>query len=154
MQSDAHIDPLTVKSHSGWVICFAGCPIWGLSKLQTVSALSTTEAEYIALSLSLQDIILLMGLLKETRQYSFNILDNAPKIHCKFLRTIVVVWNLPIYQRFILRQNISISTSIIFMNRYSERKLPCIPHPLFISMLTCSTNPFQKNLFIVIAIQF
>jgi len=33
-----------------YVICYAGCPIFWQSKLQTEIALSTAEAEYIALS--------------------------------------------------------------------------------------------------------
>ena len=81
-QVDAHIDPLTAKSQSGWVICFTGCLITWSLKLQTISALSTTEAEYIALSMSLHDIILLMGLLHEPRQHGFNILDQTPEIQC------------------------------------------------------------------------
>ena len=47
---DAHIDLMTSKSHSGWIVRFAGAPITWASKIQTIMALSTTEAEYIALS--------------------------------------------------------------------------------------------------------
>ena len=39
-----------VLSRSGCVIMYAGCPVHWFSKLQTEIALSTTEAEYIALS--------------------------------------------------------------------------------------------------------
>jgi len=46
----AHMDPLTAKSRTGFVITFARCPIAWASKLQTEVALSTTEAEFIALS--------------------------------------------------------------------------------------------------------
>ena len=46
-------DPMTAKSQSGWVITYAGCPITWSSKLQTLMALSTTEAEYITLSSAL-----------------------------------------------------------------------------------------------------
>ena len=48
-QKDAHIDPMMSKSHSGWIIQFAGAPITWASKMQTITALSTTEAEYITL---------------------------------------------------------------------------------------------------------
>ena len=41
------------------------------------------EAEYIALSMSLHEVILLMGLLWEARKYGFNILNQMPEIHCK-----------------------------------------------------------------------
>ena len=42
-------DPSTSKSHSGWIITYAGCLIIWASKLQTHMATSTTMAEYIAL---------------------------------------------------------------------------------------------------------
>jgi len=50
----APTDPATAKSRSGWVIYYAGCPIIWASKLQTQVALSTTEAEYIAMSMALR----------------------------------------------------------------------------------------------------
>jgi hypothetical protein len=40
----------SVKSRTGYVITFASCPVLWCSKLQTEISLSTTEAEYIALS--------------------------------------------------------------------------------------------------------
>ncbi len=43
-------DPSCVKSHSGFVITFADVPIFWQSKLQTETALSTMEAEIIALA--------------------------------------------------------------------------------------------------------
>ena len=46
----AGTDPTTSKSCSGWAITYAGCPVTWASKLRTLTALSTTEAEYIALS--------------------------------------------------------------------------------------------------------
>lgn len=43
-------DPTCVKSRTGYVLVVAGCPVTWVSKLQTEIALSTMEAEYIALS--------------------------------------------------------------------------------------------------------
>ncbi len=43
-------DPNTARSRMGYVITYAGCPMHWSSKMQTEIALSTTEAEYIALS--------------------------------------------------------------------------------------------------------
>ena len=53
-------DPCSVRSRTGFVIKYAGCPITWASKLQTEIALSTTEAEYIALSQAMRYIIPLM----------------------------------------------------------------------------------------------
>jgi hypothetical protein len=46
----APFDPSTAKSQSGWIVFYARCPVIWASKLQTQVALSTTEAEYIAMS--------------------------------------------------------------------------------------------------------
>jgi hypothetical protein len=56
-------DPVTAKSRTGYVIKFMGCPIIWSSKLQTETALSTCEAEYISCSESLQAIIPIINLL-------------------------------------------------------------------------------------------
>jgi len=58
-------DPVSVKSRTGYVITFANCPILWSSKLQTEVALSTTEAEYIALSQATRDLIPMKDLLSE-----------------------------------------------------------------------------------------
>jgi len=71
-----------VLSRTGYVIMYAGCPLLWCSKLQTEIALSTTEAEYIALSQSLREVIPLMTLLKEIDGV-FPIGIQKPKIHCK-----------------------------------------------------------------------
>ena len=53
------------------------------SKLQMQIALSTTEAEYIALSQSLRDTIPLMQLLEEIKSHGHRTLSMTPKVHCK-----------------------------------------------------------------------
>ncbi len=46
-----------VLSRTGYVITYNGCPVqWG-SKLQSEIVLSTTEAEYIALSMAARELI-------------------------------------------------------------------------------------------------
>jgi hypothetical protein len=44
---------------------YAGCPLVWVLKLQTEVALSTMEAEYIALSQAMRDLIPLLGILEE-----------------------------------------------------------------------------------------
>jgi hypothetical protein len=53
----APVDPSTAKSRSRWIIFYAGYPVSWASKLQSQIALSTTEAEYIAMSQALRDVI-------------------------------------------------------------------------------------------------
>lgn len=52
-------------SRNGYMIMYAGYPIFWASKLQTEIALSTTEAEYIALSQALREVIPLVTLMEE-----------------------------------------------------------------------------------------
>jgi hypothetical protein len=65
------------------VITYAGCPIIWASKLQTQIALSTTEAEYLALSQCLRDTIPIMNLLKEFSEQGFEVINPSPRVHCK-----------------------------------------------------------------------
>jgi hypothetical protein len=52
-------------SRTNFVNCYANCPLVWCSKLQTEIALSTAEAEYIAVSHTLCDTILIQNLVKE-----------------------------------------------------------------------------------------
>jgi hypothetical protein len=54
-----------VLSRTGFIICYANCPIVWCSKLQTKIALSTAEAEYIAMSHALRETIPVQNLIKE-----------------------------------------------------------------------------------------
>ena len=58
-------DPSSVKSRTGYVIAFTNCPVLWVSKLQTEIALSTMEAEYIALSQAMHNIIPMQTVLNE-----------------------------------------------------------------------------------------
>eukprot|EP00956_Cyclotella_meneghiniana_P028259 scaffold65189_cov41-Cyclotella_meneghiniana.AAC.1 len=79
----AHLDPSTAKSRSGWVVFYVKCPIIWASKLQTQVALSTTEAEYIAMSSALRDVIPVMELLKEMRELGHPVICTEPTVYCK-----------------------------------------------------------------------
>jgi hypothetical protein len=50
-------DPTSTRSRTGYVICIAKCPVLWFSKLQTKTALSMMQAEYIALSTAMRDLI-------------------------------------------------------------------------------------------------
>lgn len=50
-------DPTSVKSRTGWVVTFRGMPVTWSSKLQSEIALSTMEAEYIALSTGMRELV-------------------------------------------------------------------------------------------------
>ena len=58
-------DPHCVRSRTGFVICVANCPVLWKSKLQSEIALSTMEAEYVALSTACKDLFPLLDLIQE-----------------------------------------------------------------------------------------
>ncbi len=61
---------------------YSGCPITWTSKLQTEIALSTTEAEYIALSQAMREMLLFLNLMQEIGVV-FEFFNPKPKFHCK-----------------------------------------------------------------------
>ena len=58
-------DPVCVKSGTGYVINVADCPVLWQSKLQTETALSTMEAEIVALAHSCRELFPVMDLVLE-----------------------------------------------------------------------------------------
>jgi len=76
-------DADTARSRTGFIITYAGCPVFWSSKLQTEVALSTTEAEHIAASMALRELIPMMELMMELKNRGFDFLTTAPKVHCK-----------------------------------------------------------------------
>jgi hypothetical protein len=79
----APFDPITAKSQSGWIVSYPGCPVIWASKLQTQVALVTTEAEYIAMSQSLQDVLPIMFLVQEICKKGFQVISTKPYVYCK-----------------------------------------------------------------------
>ena len=75
-------DADNVMSRTGFIIMYANCPIYWVSKLQTEIALSTAEAEYIALSQALREVIPLMTLMEEIHPV-FPVHITKPNFVCK-----------------------------------------------------------------------
>ena len=77
-------DVSTAKSRTGYIVQYCNCPIIWTSKLQTLVTLSTTEAEYVALSQALRDTFPVMNLLKELTNRGLPVIgDGNAKILCK-----------------------------------------------------------------------
>ena len=81
-RQEANNDPNSVRSRTGYVITLCGCPLLWRSALQTLLSQSTLEAEYVALSESMRDVLPLMELLEELRQKGFAEASAAPKVKC------------------------------------------------------------------------
>eukprot|EP00957_Ditylum_brightwellii_P162091 12340815-Ditylum_brightwellii.AAC.1 len=76
-------DDITAKSRTGYIITYAGCPILWASKLQSLVTLSTTEAEYVALSRAAREAIVLMNFLQEIQDKGIAKTNYTPDIYCK-----------------------------------------------------------------------
>ncbi len=64
---------------------YAGCPMHWASRMQTKIALSSTEAEYIALSQAMREVIPIMWLLNEAKKMAVQVLNQQPKVMCNGL---------------------------------------------------------------------
>jgi hypothetical protein len=111
--SIADIDPSTSKLRSGWVVFYACCPIIWASKLQTQTSLSTTEAEYIAMSMALCNVISIMELIKEMKGHHIPVICSKPYVYCRCLKTTQMLWNLPGFPNFALAPSISMCATTI-----------------------------------------
>jgi hypothetical protein len=74
--------PVTAKSRTGFLITYADCPLIWDSQLQTDTALSITEAEYIALRTALRHTIPLMKLIKEIKTRTNIHMHEKPAVYC------------------------------------------------------------------------
>lgn len=83
---DAHADRAMAKSRTGYIIKYAGCPITWASKMQTETALSNTEAEFIALSEGLRTAIPIMNLMEEMQDQGISMMNSKMKIKCKVFK--------------------------------------------------------------------
>ena len=63
--SEDKLDPVSVKSRTGILLNFGGVPVCWSSKLQSEIALSTLEAEYIALSQGMRELVSARSLVLE-----------------------------------------------------------------------------------------
>ena len=75
-------NPENVMSRTGYLLTYAGCPVIWCSKLQTEIALSTMEAEYIALSQAMRSVIPLIQLMDELKEM-IPFYNPTPEVRCK-----------------------------------------------------------------------
>ena len=80
---DDATDIATARSSYGYIIKYMNCPIIWKSQLQHEIALSSTESEYTDLSYALREVIPIMNLLQEMKDYKFIPTYEPPNISCK-----------------------------------------------------------------------
>jgi hypothetical protein len=79
-------DANTDRSRMGYFITYADCPMHWASKMETEIALSSAEAEYIAPSQDMREVLPIIWLIEEAKQQGIQLLDGPPKIHCKLFQ--------------------------------------------------------------------
>ena len=122
-QADAHIDPMTSKSHSGWIVHFAGPPHY----------LGVKNANHHG------NVHHRGGIHSPIHQFKGgHPHDGDPQrskragaagrlpasqspLHALCLKTTAVLWSLPAYQRYACEPSTSTSRSTIFMNTWNAR---------------------------------
>ena len=145
---DARHDSMTSKSRAGWVIQFAGCPLTWDSKIQTITTMSTTEAEYVALSMSLREVILLMRLLKEIKQQGFEVQIDPPSVHCKALEENSGAWELARLPKIRPRTK-HINQSYHFFHKSVERnEVSIVSTPTENQLADMLTKPLPEEPFV------
>jgi hypothetical protein len=78
----AEYDASTALSRTGYIVTYGGCPILWSSKIQTEITHSATEAEYVALSISLKEVESVMHILRELKLISATLNNDIPTVHC------------------------------------------------------------------------
>ena len=76
-------DPATAQSRHGYVLSYCGIPLLWASQLQSIIALSTTEAEYVGMSRALQDTLPVVWLLEEMKRLGYKVHATTAQVHCR-----------------------------------------------------------------------
>ena len=140
-------DPRVSLSRSGYTLLYAGCPILCRSQLQTTIALSTSEAEYIALSTAIRASIITLRLSKELPYNMPGMESVRTSVMCKVYednQSTVIMAKLtkPIHR------SKHISTKYHHFRQYVQSKLIAIEHVYSISQLAdIFTKPVVPALF-------
>jgi len=83
---DEHVERTMAKSRTGYVLKYAGSPLTRAVKMHTGTALSTTEAEFIALSEGLRITIPIMNLMEEIQEQGVSMMNSKAEIKCKVFK--------------------------------------------------------------------
>ena len=75
-------NPDKVLSRTGFITMYAGCPLIWACKMQTEISLSTAEAEYIACSTAMREVLSIMQNMNEIDKI-FPVIKIKLKFHCK-----------------------------------------------------------------------
>ena len=81
--NDESDDVDTTRSQHGYIITYAGCPICWESQLQVEIYISTTEAEYCAISHALWEAMMMIEMIKEMGRNKIKMVNMNHRINCE-----------------------------------------------------------------------
>lgn len=146
-------DQATARSWHGYIIYFAGMPIVWKSQLQQEIALSSTEAEIAGLSYVVQEMILMIELLKEI--WSHGHIRDTPssymtKVHCKVFEDnsgAIEIAKFPKYQPWTKHLNIRLFHfwGYVDQSEMTIHKIKSKDQPADVLMKLLSDNQFIKH---------
>ncbi len=79
-------NPRDSLSRTGFIVKYVGCPIVWSSKQQTTVALSTTEAECMALSSAAWEVIFWMNSIDELRKHGVAFIEKKLQFNAAYLK--------------------------------------------------------------------
>ncbi len=116
-----HTDPACAKSRTGFIITFAVCTVFWQSKLQTETALSTMEAEIIALSACCRELFPIIDMvhsLAKATNFPIGSMTMNVSIHEDNSGALVLAKTLP--PQLLLKANTTQSRQFGFVRRSSR----------------------------------
>ena len=125
----------------------ANCPVLYVSRWQTEIALSTTEAEYIALSQAMREVIPFMHLLQEINKV-FSINTSKAKFHCKVFEDNNSCISLATSEKFSPRTK-HIALKYHHFRRYViDKTIEILPIDTKEQLADILTKPLEEHLFL------
>jgi hypothetical protein len=140
-------DPDTARSRTGYIILYAGCPVYWQSKLQSEIALSTTEAEVISLSQALRATIPLMNIAKEMKQLGQDIHATVPKVHCRLFEDNSAAIEMATTDKIRPRTKYMGTKWHHFRHHYERKEITIHPIKSEMQCADIFTKPLPRNLF-------
>jgi hypothetical protein len=140
-------DPATAQSRHGYILRYCGIPILWASQLQSIIALSTTEAEYVGMSRALQDTLPVVWLLEEMKQLGFNVHTTTAKVHCRVFQDnsgAIEIANNPKYRP----RTKHINQRFHFFRSYVGKNISVHPIATADQVADTLTKPLSESLFV------
>ena len=140
-------DHATAQSRHGYVLSYCGSFLLWASQLQSIIALSTTEAEYIGMSRALQDTLPVLWMLQEMKELGYTVLATKATVHCQVFQDnsgAIVIANNPKYRP----RAKHINQQFHFFRSYVGKHITVLPIPTEDQIADTFTKPLPEAAFL------